>query len=153
MNSKRKYAQISIKRSLSDGSHKQESKLDIKTKKRMKPSSNDDPKIVFELSRKKQISVAKDKFNRSNSIIFKDQSKIEENSEKSESDHSHAKQLRFKTNDELLAELDIIEILTEESGSEIEDIQSSIITALTDKFDIVDQEPDGNCLFRALSAG
>ena len=53
----------------------------------------------------------------------------------------------------MLAELDIIEILTEESGSEIEDIQSSIITALTDKFDIVEQEPDDNCLFRALSAG
>ena len=53
----------------------------------------------------------------------------------------------------MLAELDIIEILTEESGCEIEDIQSSIITALTDKFDIVEQEPDGNCLFRALSAG
>ena len=67
---------------------------------------------------------------------------------KSKSDHSHAKQLGFKTNDELLAEFDIIEILTEESGSEIEDIQSSIITALTDKFDIVEQEPDGNCLFR-----
>ena len=153
MNSKRKYAQISKKSSLSDGSPKQESKFDIKIKKRMKPSSNDDPKIVYELSRKKEISVAKDKFNRSNSIIFKDESKIEENCEKSESYHSHAKQLRFKTNDELLAELDIIEILTEESGSEIEDIQSSIITALTDKFDIVEQEPDGNCLFRAQSAG
>ena len=71
--------------------------------------------------------------------------------EKSESDHSRAKQLRFKTNDELFAELDIIEILTEDSGSEIEDIQSSIITALTDKFDIVEQEPDGNCLFRSQS--
>ena len=152
MNNKRKYAQISKKSSLSDGIPKQQSQLDIKIKKRMKPSSND-PKIIYELSRKKEISVAKDKFNRSNSIIFKDESKIEENSEKSESDHSHAKQLRFKTNDELFAELDIIEILTEESGSEIEDIQSSIITALTDKFDIVEQEPDGNCLFQALSAG
>ena len=97
MNSKRKYAQIYKKSSLSDGSPKQESKLDIKMKNRMKPSSNDDPKIVYELSRKKEISVAKDKFNRSNSIIFIDESKIEENSEKSESDHSHAKQLRFKT--------------------------------------------------------
>ena len=47
----------------------------------------------------------------------------------------------------------IIEILTEESWSEIEDIQSSIITALTDKFDIVEKEPDGKCLFRSLSAG
>ena len=34
----------------------------------------------------------------------------------------------------------------------MKDIQSSIITALTDKFDIVEQESDGNCLFRALSA-
>ena len=59
MNSKRKYAQISRKSSLSDGSPKQESKLDIKMKKRMKPSNNDDPKIVYELSRKKEISVAK----------------------------------------------------------------------------------------------
>ena len=53
MNSKRKYAQISKKSSLSDGSPKQQSKLDIKIKNRMKPSSNDDPKIVYELSRKK----------------------------------------------------------------------------------------------------
>ena len=82
MNSKRKYAQISEKSSLSDGSPKQESKLDIKIKNRMKPSINDDPKIVYELSRKKEISVAKDKFNRSNSIIFKDEFKIEENREK-----------------------------------------------------------------------
>ena len=48
----------------------------------MKPSSKDDLKIVYELSRKKEISVDKDKFNRSNSISFKDESKIEENSEK-----------------------------------------------------------------------
>ena len=60
MNSKRKYAQISKKSSLSDGSPKQ-CKLDIKMKNRMKPSSNDDPKIVYELSRKKEISVAKEK--------------------------------------------------------------------------------------------
>ena len=79
MNSKRKYAQISKKSSLSDGSPKQQSKLDIKIKNRMRPPSNEDPKIVYEFSRKKEISVAKDKFNRSNSIIFKDQSKIEEN--------------------------------------------------------------------------
>ena len=87
MNSKRKYTQISKKSSLSDGSPKQDSKLDIKIKKRMKPSSNDDPKFVYELSSKKEILVAKDKFNRSNSIIFKDESEIEENYEKSDSDH------------------------------------------------------------------
>ena len=76
MNSKRKYALISKKNSLSDGSSKQESKFDIKMKNRMKPSTNDDPKIAYELSRKKEISVAKDKFNRSNSIIFKDDLKL-----------------------------------------------------------------------------
>ena len=76
MNSKRKYVQISKKSSLSDGSPKQQSKLDIKIKNRMKPSSNDDPKIVYELSRKKEISLAKDKFNRDNSIIFKDELKL-----------------------------------------------------------------------------
>ena len=54
MDSKRKYAQISKKSSLSDGSPKQQSKLDIKMKKRMKPSSNDDSKIVYELSRRKK---------------------------------------------------------------------------------------------------
>ena len=78
--------------------------------------------------------------------------KLKKIAKKSESDHSHAKK-KFETNDELHTELDIIEMLTEESGSEIEDIQSSIITALTDKFDIVEQEPNCNCLFRALSAG
>ena len=59
MNSKRKYAQISKKSSLSDGSPKQQSKLDIKMKNRMKPSRNDDPKIVYDLSRKKEISSLK----------------------------------------------------------------------------------------------
>ena len=53
MKSKSKYANSSKKRLLSEGSPKQENKLDIKMKKRMKPSSNNDPKIVYELSRKK----------------------------------------------------------------------------------------------------
>ena len=33
-------------------------------KKKMKPSSNDDPKVVYELSRNKEMTVAIDKFNR-----------------------------------------------------------------------------------------
>ena len=48
MNSKRKYAQISKKSTLSDGNPKQEIMVDLKMKKRMKHSSNDDPKIVYE---------------------------------------------------------------------------------------------------------
>ena len=44
----------------------------------------------------------------------------------------------------------IHEILSESEWSENEDIQASIITFLTDKFNITEEEPDGNCLFRAL---
>ena len=42
-------------------------------------------------------------------------------------------------------------MLTEESEFKIEDTQSSIITALTDKFDVVEQEHNDNYLFRTLS--
>ena len=59
MNSKRKYDQISKKSSFSDRSPKQQSKFDIKIKKRMKPSSNDHPKIVYELSSKKKFQSLK----------------------------------------------------------------------------------------------
>ena len=44
-------------------------------------------------------------------------------------------------------------MLTEESGFEIRDIQSSIVIPLTDKFDIVEQGPNRNWLFRAQSVG
>ena len=51
----------------------------------------------------------------------------------------------------MLEELEIIEMLTEERGSESEDIQSSIIAALSDEFDIVEHDLDSNILFRILS--
>ena len=41
---------------------------------------------------------------------------------------------------------------TEESRSEIEDIQSLIITALQNKLHFSEKEPEGNCLFRTISA-
>ena len=44
-------------------------------------------------------------------------------------------------------------MFTEGSGSEIENFQSTVITAFTDKLDVVDQDPNGNCLFKTLSAG
>ena len=47
----------------------------------------------------------------------------------------------------------IHEILSESEWSENEDIQAYIITSLTDKFNITEEEPDGNCLFRTLSRG
>ena len=59
MNSKRKYAQISRKSSLSDGSPKQQSKLDIMMKKRMKPSSNDDPKSFMNSAGRKKFQSLK----------------------------------------------------------------------------------------------
>ena len=47
----------------------------------------------------------------------------------------------------------IHEILGESEWSENEDIQASIITSLTDKFNITEEKPDGNSLFRYLSRG
>ena len=44
-------------------------------------------------------------------------------------------------------------MLSESECSDDECIQASIITSLTDKFDIIEEESDGNCLFRALSIG
>ena len=42
---------------------------------------------------------------------------------------------------------------SESKCSETEDVQASIITALTDIFDIIYEEPDWKWLFRALSRG
>ena len=47
----------------------------------------------------------------------------------------------------------IHEILSESEWSENEDIPTSIITSLTDKLNITEEEHDGNCLLRALSRG
>ena len=61
--------------------------------------------------------------------------------------------MRYKSNEEILELIEIDEVFTESSWSEVEDIQSEIITALSDKFDINKEESDGNCMFRALSRG
>ena len=45
----------------------------------------------------------------------------------------------------------IYEMFSESECSDNENIQASIITSLTDKFDIIKEEPDGNFLFRALN--
>ena len=47
----------------------------------------------------------------------------------------------------------IHEILSESKWEENEEIQKSIITSLTDKFNITEEEPDGNNLSRVLSRG
>ena len=61
--------------------------------------------------------------------------------------------MRYKSNEEILELIEIDEVFTESSWSEIEDIQSEIITALSDKFDIIKEESDGNCMLGALSRG
>ena len=61
--------------------------------------------------------------------------------------------MRYKSNEEILEFIEIDEVFTESSWFEIEDIQSEIITALSDKFDIIKEESDGNWMFRALSRG
>ena len=47
----------------------------------------------------------------------------------------------------------IHEILSESEWSENENIQASIITSFSDKFNITEEEPDGICLFLTLSRG
>ena len=63
------------------------------------------------------------------------------------------KKSQIKYNEELLDRMAIHEILSESEWPENGDIHASIITSLTDKFNITEEEPDGNCLFRALSRG
>ena len=48
----------------------------------------------------------------------------------------------FKSNDELLDLITIHEMHSESECSQTEDVQASIITALTDMFDIIYKEPD-----------
>ena len=67
---------------------------------RMKPSINDDLKIFYELSRKKFQLL---NTNLTDAILLFLKMNSEENSDKSESDHSHSKLLRYMKNDELLA--------------------------------------------------
>ena len=44
-------------------------------------------------------------------------------------------------------------MLSKSECSDDESIQASIIISLTDKFDIIEEESDEDCLFRALSRG
>ena len=106
--------------------------------KKVKRWTYDDPKVVYKLRTKKfqsQREIWQNQF-----FLLKDESNIEENSEISESDHTLTS-LRFETNYELLGELEIINILTEESEPETEHIQSSIITALSDKLILYRRNP------------
>ena len=152
---KRKYNQISKKQSLSSSSEKLSEKEEIKHQnKRMKlDNTPDDNKVVFESRRKRQISQYKLNKNSSDAFVFSERSSSPNKFIKNSTVDNSIKPLRYKSNEEILELIEIDEVFTESSWSEIEDIQSEIITALSDKFDIIKEESDGNCMFRALSRG
>ena len=60
---------------------------------------------------------------------------------------------KYKSSEEILDGMIIHEMLSESECSDDESTQASIITSLTHKFDIIEEEFDGNCLFRALCRG
>ena len=60
---------------------------------------------------------------------------------------------KYKSREEILDGMIIHEMLSESECSDDENTQASIITSLTNKFDIIEEEFDGNCLFRALRKG
>ena len=114
----------------------------------------DDPKTIYESSRRKDITISKSKIQRSNKHIFsKKDSQSDEEIINSSIKIVEEKNAQSKYNEELLDIMAIHEILSESEWSENEDIQESIITSLTDRFNITEEEPDGNCLFRILSCG
>ena len=89
----------------------------------------------------------------SDAFVFRERSSSPNKFIKNSTVDNSIKPLRYKSNEEILELIEIDEVFTESSWSEIEDIQSEIITALSDKFDIIKEESDGNCMFRALSWG
>ena len=89
----------------------------------MKSSSSDDPKAVYKIYRNK-FSSLKTNFTKAVLFLIKDESNIVRDRERSESDHSHVKQIKFKTIYELIAKLKIIEILAGQSGSKLRTFKS-----------------------------
>ena len=53
---------------------------------------------------------------------------------------------KYKSSEEILDGMIIHEMLSESECSDDESIQASIITSLTNKFDIIEEEFYGNCL-------
>ena len=113
----------------------------------------DENKVVFESRGKRQISQSKLNKKSSDAFVFNERSSSPNKFIKNSTVDNSINPLRYKSNEEILELIEIDEVFTESSWSEIEDIQSEIITALSDKFDIIKEESDGNCMFRALSRG
>ena len=108
----------------------------------------DDPKAIYKSSRRKNIITSKSKIRRSHKHIFgKKDSQSDEEIINSSIKFEEEKHTQSKYNEEILDRMAIHEILSELEWSENEDIQASNISSLTDKFNITEEEPDGNCLF------
>ena len=117
--------------------------------------SSNDQKVIYEKSRQKSISIAKSKIQKSNRKVFS-QNELTNEEEVIDTWVKYNKETtnkKCKSSEEILDEMIIHEMLSESECSDDESIQASIITSLTDKFDIMEEESDGNCLFRAISRG
>ena len=101
------------------------------------------------------LKISQSKLNKksSDAFVFSERSSSPNKFIKNSTVDNSIKPLRNKSNEEILELIEIDEVFTESSLSEIEDVQSKIITALSDKFDLIKEESDGNCMFRALSRG
>ena len=111
--------------------------------------SSNDQKVIYEKSRQKSISIAKSKIQKSNRKVF---SQNELTNEEEVIDtwlkyNKEATNKKHKSSEEILDGMIIYEMLSESECSDDESIQASIITSLTDKFDIIEEESDGNCFF------
>ena len=97
----------------------------------------DDNKVVFESRGKRQISQSKLNKKSRDAIVFSERSSSPNKFIKNSTVDNSIKPLRYKSNEEILELIEIDEVLHESSWSEIEDIQSEIIAARSDKFDII----------------
>ena len=157
MPGKRKFAHISNEDQKSDDlSSTSEKNAFEKRSKRMKiRESSNDQKVIYEKSRQKSISMAKSKIQKSKRKVFSQNELVNEEEviDTWVKYNKEATNKKYKSSEEILDGMIIHEMLSELEFSDDESIQASIITSLTDKFDIIEEESDGNCLFRALSRG
>ena len=157
-NRKRKFWEISkyngSKRSSCSRSNNSSRTPQRQSKRMKKHCELDDNKELYEYQRKRDISISKEKQIQSNWFIFQEsEGSIQEEAVSTVKKGLKKDELVYKTNEQIFDNLNITKIFSESSCSEWEDVQQSIVTALTDIFWITQEEPDGNSLFRSLSRG
>ena len=109
--------------------------------------------MLYEYQREWDISISEVKQIKSYKFIFQEsKSSIQEEAVLTVKKSSKENYLVYKTNQNIFANLIIIEIFSELSCSELEDAQQFIVTKLTEKFWIIKEEPDLNYLFSGLKS-